>query len=85
MRCPIVLGGRISHRPALLAYHDTLLAIGDGKCGFTLSTIERFKSQLVKVVGRSHAARLLVQGRKPLELGKWPATMDSRRVACELV
>ena len=39
MRCPIVLGGRISHRPALLAYHDTLLAIGDGKCGFTLSTI----------------------------------------------
>eukprot|EP01043_Picozoa_sp_COSAG02_P085108 COSAG02_NODE_22811_length_739_cov_1.367188_2_plen_117_part_01 len=31
----------ISHRPALLAYHDTLLAIGDGKCGFKLSTIER--------------------------------------------
>jgi ABC-type uncharacterized transport system fused permease/ATPase subunit len=31
----------ISHRPALLAYHDQLLAIGDGKCGFTLSHIER--------------------------------------------
>lgn len=33
----------ISHRPALLAYHDTLLAIGDGKRGFMLSPIERSK------------------------------------------
>eukprot|EP01048_Picozoa_sp_COSAG05_P004912 COSAG05_NODE_279_length_12322_cov_79.874744_4_plen_194_part_00 len=31
----------ISHRPALLAYHDQLLSIGDGKCGFTLSNIDR--------------------------------------------
>jgi ABC-type uncharacterized transport system fused permease/ATPase subunit len=33
----------ISHRPALLAYHDQRLAIGDGKCGFTLTAIDRAK------------------------------------------
>ena len=56
MRCPILLGDRISHRPALLAYHDTLLAIGDGKCGFTLSTIgeaQRSVPALKKIVVRS--------------------------------
>lgn len=31
----------ISHRPALQAYHDQMLAIGDGKCGFTLTDIDR--------------------------------------------
>eukprot|EP01051_Picozoa_sp_SAG22_P002810 SAG22_NODE_129_length_18679_cov_40.656028_9_plen_114_part_00 len=31
----------ISHRPALQAYHDQMLAIGDGKCGFTLTEIDR--------------------------------------------
>jgi hypothetical protein len=31
----------ISHRPALQAYHDQMLAIGDGKCGFTLKDIDR--------------------------------------------
>ena len=29
----------IAHRPALKAYHDRMLSIGDGKQGFTLSTI----------------------------------------------
>ena len=57
MRCPIPLGGRISHRPALLAYHDTLLAIGDGKCGFTLSTIER--SVHAAAVGKLTAASVV--------------------------
>ena len=51
------LGGRISHRPALLAYHDTLLAIGDGKCGFTLSTIER--STHAAAVGKLTAASVV--------------------------
>ena len=31
----------ISHRPALQAYHDQMLAIGDGKCGYTLTDIDR--------------------------------------------
>jgi hypothetical protein len=30
----------IAHRPTLRAYHDRLLAIGDGKHGFTLTDIE---------------------------------------------
>jgi hypothetical protein len=47
----------ISHRPALLAYHDTLLAIGDGKCGFTLSSIDRSKH--AAVVGKLTAASTL--------------------------
>lgn len=31
----------IAHRPALRAYHDMMLAIGDGKQGFTLSKVDR--------------------------------------------
>ena len=31
----------ISHRPALIAYHDKMLTIGDGKAGFTLQTLTR--------------------------------------------
>ena len=31
----------ISHRPALQAYHDQMLSIGDGKCGWTLRDIDR--------------------------------------------
>ena len=30
----------IAHRPALQAYHDRMLAIGDGQQGFTMTTIE---------------------------------------------
>ena len=58
-RCVVryLWGGRISHRPALLAYHDTLLAIGDGKCGFTLSTIER--SVHAAAVGKLTAASVV--------------------------
>lgn len=36
----------ISHRPALLAYHDRMLAIGDGKQGWTLTDVDRSKYQL---------------------------------------
>ena len=38
----------ISHRPTLQAYHDQMLAIGDGKQGFRLSSVDR-KSALDKV------------------------------------
>jgi hypothetical protein len=31
----------IAHRPALRAYHDNMLAIGDGRQGFTLSKVDR--------------------------------------------
>ena len=31
----------ISHRPALIAYHDKMVTIGDGKAGFTLKQLER--------------------------------------------
>jgi hypothetical protein len=31
----------ISHRPALMAFHDRMLAIGDGKKGWELSDIDR--------------------------------------------
>jgi ABC-type uncharacterized transport system fused permease/ATPase subunit len=31
----------ISHRPALIAYHDKMVTIGDGKAGFTLKTLKR--------------------------------------------
>ena len=31
----------ISHRPALIAYHDKMVTIGDGKAGFTLQTLKR--------------------------------------------
>ena len=30
----------IAHRPALQAYHDNMLAIGDGKQGFRMTKIE---------------------------------------------
>lgn len=30
----------IAHRPSLQAFHDKVLAIGDGKCGFTLKTLD---------------------------------------------
>ena len=33
----------ISHRPALQGYHDEMLSIGDGKCGWTLRAIDRAK------------------------------------------
>ena len=31
----------IAHRPALRAYHDNMLAIGDGRQGFSLSKVDR--------------------------------------------
>ena len=31
----------ISHRPALIAYHDKMVTIGDGKAGFTLQSLKR--------------------------------------------
>ena len=31
----------ISHRPALIAYHDKMVTIGDGKAGFTIKTLRR--------------------------------------------
>ena len=30
----------ISHRPALMAFHERILTIGDGKCGFTLNDVD---------------------------------------------
>ena len=33
----------ISHRPALMAFHERILTIGDGKCGYTLSDIDHSK------------------------------------------
>lgn len=35
----------ISHRPALRMYHDEMLTIGDGKCGWKLEKIDRSKIQ----------------------------------------
>ena len=33
----------IAHRPALRAFHDRMLAIGDGKLGWTLTELTRSK------------------------------------------
>ena len=33
----------ISHRPALMAFHERILTIGDGKCGFTLNDVDHTK------------------------------------------
>ena len=33
----------IAHRPALQAFHDKILAIGDGKCGFSIKTLDNAK------------------------------------------
>eukprot|EP01052_Picozoa_sp_SAG31_P012968 SAG31_NODE_770_length_12217_cov_2.855174_4_plen_442_part_00 len=40
----------ISHRPALQAYHESCLSIGDGKCGYKLETIDRstIRQNLIK-------------------------------------
>lgn len=40
----------IAHRPALRAFHDRMLAIGDGKMGWTLTDLKRdaYIEQVVK-------------------------------------
>lgn len=45
----------IAHRPALQAFHDKVLAIGDGKCGFTLKELDnqKIKEQVKQLAARS--------------------------------
>lgn len=52
----------ISHRPALMAFHDRMLAIGDGKQGWTLTDI--------------HRAQHLAQFEKELEAKAVPANVE---------
>jgi hypothetical protein len=45
----------IAHRPALRVFHDQLLAIGDGACGFSLTQLDR-KAHYQEVIAAARAS-----------------------------
>lgn len=78
----------IAHRPSLQAFHDKVLAIGDGKCGFTLSTLDNaaMKEHVKKMAAKSVLPKEVERGireKKKQRSGKYvqmqePKEMPSR-------
>eukprot|EP01052_Picozoa_sp_SAG31_P011261 SAG31_NODE_634_length_13365_cov_182.161767_8_plen_319_part_00 len=58
----------IAHRPSLRAYHDLMLAIGDGKQGFKLATIKADESLIADTLAMAKASIVSEEDRQQMKM-----------------
>ena len=56
-----------AHRPALRAYHDSMLSIGDGQQGFKLEVIEKDEEMIAKTLSMAKASLIAPEEERSME------------------